>query len=111
MKKQLFERLIKKEPVFNEANFRKLIDVIDVSGRQWLDCNSDMLDDEWHTALTHRNPEILRGFGFQCVEKADLIEAVKIVDDLKEEDKEKRNGTVNYLKSINTEKEIKIDGK
>ena len=77
----------KKEPVFNEANFRKLIDVIDTSGRSWLDCNSDMLDDSCHTALTHTNPDILRGFGFQCVEKADLIEAVKIADAFKEEDK------------------------
>ena len=37
----------KKEPVFNEANFRKLIEVIDVSGRQWLDCDRDMLEDSW----------------------------------------------------------------
>jgi|TARA_R100001143_G_C3274485_1_gene93768 hypothetical protein len=101
----------KKEPVFNETNFRKLIRVIDVSGRSWLDCDSDMLNDEWNTALTHRNPDILRGFGFQCVDRADLIEAVKIVDDFQEEQKKTRNGTVNYLKSINTEEEIKIDGK
>ena len=46
-----------------------------------------MLDDEWNTGLTHTNPDILRGFGFQCVEKADLIEAVKIADAFKEEDK------------------------
>ena len=81
------EKSKEKKPVFNEANFRKLIDVIDTSGRSWLDCNSDMLDDEWHTGLTHKDPDILRSFGFQCVEKADLIEAVKIADAFKEEDK------------------------
>ena len=98
----------KKEPVFNEANFRKLIEVIDVSGRQWLDCDRDMLEDSWHTGLTHTNPDILRGFGFQCEERANLIEAVKMADDFQEEEKKQTNGVIKFKNDL---KPIAIDDK
>ena len=94
--------------IFTKANFRKLIGVIDVSGRQWLDCDSDMLNDEWNTGLTHTNPDILRGFGFQCVDRANLLEAIKIVDDFQEEDKETRNGLTNTIEFSNAKEELKI---
>ena len=93
--------------VFNKENFRKLIEVIDVSGRSWLDCDADMLNDEWNTGLTHRDPAILRVFGFQCVDRANLMEAVKIVDDFQEEDKKNRNGLAKEPKPLMTEDSIK----
>ena len=87
----------KTEPAVNEADFKKLIKVIDVQGRAWLDTESDMLNDSWHTALTHKDPEILRGFGFQCLDKADLMEAIKIVDDFQVEAHDLVNGVANKL--------------
>ena len=86
----------KKEKIFNETNFRKLIDVIDVSGRCWLDCDTDLLNDEWNTGLTHTNPDILRGFGYRCVDRADLMEAIKIVDDFQEAEKKQTNGVIKF---------------
>ena len=68
----------------------------------------DMLEDSWHTGLTHTNPDILRGFGFQCVERANLIEAVKMADDFQEEEKKQTNGVIKFK---NDPKPIAIDDK
>ena len=71
--------------LFNKKNFETLIETIDNYGPEWIDCNFDILDDQWHSGLTHKDPEILRSFGIQCWKKADLMDCLKIAEDYAKE--------------------------
>ena len=65
--------------LFNKKNFETLIETIENYGPEWIDSNLDILDDQWHSGLTHKDPEILRSFGIQCWKKADLMDFLRLL--------------------------------
>ena len=56
--------------LFNKKNFETLIETIDNYGPEWIDSNLDILDDQWHSGLTHKDPEILRSFWYSVLEES-----------------------------------------
>ena len=71
--------------IYNKENFGKLIEAIENFGPEWIDTRSDLAQEDWHTALTHRDPELLRMFGTNCWMRADLMDCLKMADDYKKE--------------------------
>ena len=71
--------------IINKENFETLIETIENYGPNWLESDNDCLDDQWHSGLTHKDPEILRSFGVQCWQKADLMVSVKMAEDYTKE--------------------------
>jgi|TARA_R110000751_G_scaffold107687_2_gene204200 hypothetical protein len=71
--------------LFNKENFENLIETIENYGPEWIESNFDILDDQWHSGLTHKDPEILRSFGIQCWQKADLMVSIKLTEDYAKE--------------------------
>ena len=71
--------------IINKENFETLIETIENYGPNWLESDNDCLDDQWHSGLTHKDPEILRSFGVQCWQKADLMVCVKMAEDYTKE--------------------------
>ena len=65
-----------------EENFKLLIDVIKMEGVELLQIRNDSLDDEWNSAQTHTNPEILKMFSGNLVDQANLLKAVKLVENI-----------------------------
>ena len=60
----------------NRENFEKLIDTIEVYGEQLSCIEYDLLQDTWHTSMTHKDTEILKMFGIQCIQKDDLMDVL-----------------------------------
>jgi hypothetical protein len=69
----------------NRENFEKLIDTIEVYGEQLSCIEYDLLQDTWHTSMTHKDPEILKMFGIQCIQKADLMDCIKLAEDYRKD--------------------------
>ena len=71
--------------LFNKENFKKLMDSIEAWGPEWVDMQNEGAQEDWHTALTHSDPELLRMFGTNCWMRADLMDCLKLIEDYKKE--------------------------
>ena len=71
--------------VINKTNFELLIDIIEDQGPLMIDQHSDMIEDHYHTKMSHTKPDLIRCFANILSMKADLIEAVELSEKYRDE--------------------------
>ena len=71
--------------VINKKNFELLIDIIEDQGPTMIEQHSDMIEDHYHTMLSHTKPDLIRCFANILSMKADLIEAVELSEKYRDE--------------------------
>ena len=71
--------------VINKKNFELLIDIIEDQGPMMIEQQSDMIEDHYHTKLSHTKPDLIRCFAHMLSMKADLIEAVELSEKYRDE--------------------------
>ena len=69
----------------NKKNFELLIDIIEDQGPLMIDQHSDMIEDHYHTKMSHTKPDLIRCFANILSMKADLIEAVELSEKYRDE--------------------------
>ena len=66
---------------FTEDQLLQIISVCHFQLDKNIDSDRDLINDSWHTALTHRDPNIMKSFGRECMDLGESMKVKKLLDD------------------------------